>query len=164
MFVVCNISLERSWEYLSNIILHTPKFINFQLLNQNQQHTHNKCDKVKSGTSANLKVATHSLASREKGGGTKTKNKNYVEVVQLRGCHHFIFILWSSLYCWLQIGFCSAFTSISSTSRSFYVIHVHPNTFVSSTRKEINKVANVEIYNLISLFPCIRTCKSFYTC
>ena len=41
----------------SNGILHAPKFLKFQLPNQNQHHTHNKCDEVQSGTLANLKVA-----------------------------------------------------------------------------------------------------------
>jgi hypothetical protein len=49
--------LERSWNYLSNNILHTPRFLKFQSLNQNQQHTNIKCNKVKNGTSVNLKVA-----------------------------------------------------------------------------------------------------------
>jgi hypothetical protein len=46
----CNIPLERSWKYLSISILHDPKFLKFQSLCQNQKHTHNKCDKGKSGT------------------------------------------------------------------------------------------------------------------
>ena len=37
---VCSKPLERPWNYLSNSILHTPKFLKFQSLNQNQQRTH----------------------------------------------------------------------------------------------------------------------------
>ena len=41
----------------SDDILHAHKFVKFHLRIQNQQHTHNKCNKVKLCTSANSKVA-----------------------------------------------------------------------------------------------------------